>query len=288
MIVLAVLLGWILAWILDTLADSLPYKRRPALPSCQACGAPRPVHTWLSILAILTRSHRCDYCDTPRSWRNPIVELLAMIGAALLYLKDPAPIVFWTSLVTGFIFLLIVIIDLEHRLILHIVSIPSALILGFLNVFFLQSSLRQILWGGILGVGIFLVFYLLGGVFAVWVRRRRGGEVDEIALGFGDVMLSGVIGFTLGWPGVIVALFLGILAAGEYSLVYILYLVLRRRYRAFTPIPYGPFLVLGAGIVYYGGQAAIDCIFPLGPLYLLAGLTVLFAGCYFYERVFGR
>jgi hypothetical protein len=83
-----------------------------------------------------------------------------------------------------------------------------------------------------------------------------------------------------------VALFLGILAAGEFSLVYILYLVVMGRYRAFTPIPYGPFLVLGAGIVFYGGQAAIERIFPFGPLYLLAGLLVLFAGCYLYNRIF--
>ncbi len=288
MIVLAVLLGWILAAILNTLADSLPYKRRPALPVCQACGAPRPAHTWLSIIAILARSHRCDYCDMTQSWRNPIVELLMMVGTALLYLKDPDPVIFWTSVVAGFIFFLIVIIDLEHRLILHVVSIPAALILGFLNLSFLQRGVLQILWGGIIGVGIFLVFYLLGEKFAMWMRRRRGEEADEIALGFGDVMLSGVIGFTLGWPGVIVALFLGILAAGEFSLVYILFLISRRRYRAFTPIPYGPFLVLGAGIVYYGGQAAIDCIFPFGPLYLLAGLTVFFAGRYLYDRVYGR
>jgi prepilin signal peptidase PulO-like enzyme (type II secretory pathway) len=286
MIILAALLGWVLAGILNALADSLPYKRRPALTACRVCGAPRPAHAWLSIIALLTRSHRCDYCDVTQSWRNPVVELITMLGAALLFLKDPDPIAFWTSVVAGFIFLLIVIIDLEHRLILHMVSIPSALILGFINGFFLQRTVLQILMGGIVGMAIFLVFYLLGGMFAGWMRRRQGQDVDEIALGFGDVMLSGVIGFALGWPGILVALFLGILAAGEFSLVYILYLVVMGRYRAFTPIPYGPFLVLGAGIVFYGGQAAIERIFPFGPLYLLAGLMVLFAGCYLYNRIF--
>jgi leader peptidase (prepilin peptidase)/N-methyltransferase len=220
-------------------------------------------------------------------WRKPVVEVLAMVGSALLYLQDPHPAAFWSSVVVGFIFLLIIVIDLEHRLILHIVSIPAAFILSGLNLFVQQSSVLQILWGGIIGVGIFLVLYLLGVVFAKWMRRRRGGQGDEIALGFGDVMLSGVIGLTLGWPAVIVALFLGILVAGEFSLVYILYLVTRRRYQAFTPIPYGPFLVLGAAIVYYGGQTAIETIFPFGPLYLLAGLIIFFLGCYLFDRVQG-
>ena len=288
MIVFVVLLGWALAWTLNALADHLPYKRRLAFPACWACGAPRPVHTWSSIVAMLTRAYRCDYCGMHQGWRNPIVELLTMVGTVLLYLRDPDPVTFLTSVVAGFIFLLILIIDLEHRLILHMVSIPAALILGLLNVFVLKRSVPQVLWGGVIGVGIFLVFYLLGGVFALWMRRRRGEETDEIALGFGDVMLSGVIGFALGWPGVIVALFLGILAAGEFSLVYILYLVLVRRYRAFTPIPYGPFLVLGAAVVYYGGQTAIDRIFRYGPFYLLAGLLVLFTGLYCYRRAHGR
>jgi prepilin signal peptidase PulO-like enzyme (type II secretory pathway) len=36
----------------------------------------------------------------------------------------------------------------------------------------------------------------------------------------------------------------------------------RRRYVAFTPIPYGPFLVLGALLVYFGAGAHLLSLAP--------------------------
>jgi len=95
---------------------------------------------------------------------------------------------------------------------------------------------------------------LLGFVFSRWISRRRGEAVEEIAFGFGDVTLAVVIGLAVGWPGVLVALVLGILAAGIFSLGAILVMLIRRRYRAFLAIPYGPFLVFGALLVYLGGR----------------------------------
>jgi leader peptidase (prepilin peptidase)/N-methyltransferase len=72
-----------------------------------------------------------------------------------------------------------------------------------------------------------------------------------VPFGFGDVNLAGLIGLAVGWPGVAVALVLGIFAAGAFSLAYLAWMAARRRYAAFTPFPYGPFLVLGALAVYF-------------------------------------
>jgi prepilin signal peptidase PulO-like enzyme (type II secretory pathway) len=60
-----------------------------------------------------------------------------------------------------------------------------------------------------------------------------------------------VVGLAVGWPGVLVALLLGIFAAGGFSLGYLVWMAARRRYSAFTPLPYGPFLILGALAVYF-------------------------------------
>ena len=67
-------------------------------------------------------------------------------------------------------------------------------------------------------------------------------------------MLAGVIGLTVGYPGITLALLLGVLACGLFSLGFILVMVLRRRYEAFMPIPYSPFLILGGMLVYIAGR----------------------------------
>jgi prepilin signal peptidase PulO-like enzyme (type II secretory pathway) len=206
-----------------------------------------------------------------------LIELAMVAGAIWLYLRDPLPTTFWPAFIVFSIFLLIAVIDIEHRLILHVVTGPSALLIGLLGVLDPESGFQKILVGGVVGFGIVLGLYLLGGVFARLVARMRGQVLDEVVFGFGDVTLAGVLGLSVGYPGILAALFLGILAAGEYSLVYILFTFSRRKYEAFVPIPYGPFLLLGASIVYFGEQPLVERIFPYGPLWFLGLLIALFA-----------
>ena len=114
--------------------------------------------------------------------------------------------------------------------------------------------------GGLAGVLLLSVMYLAGLGFSRLLAWRRGRPIEEVAFGFGDVVLGGVLGLTVGWPGILVAVVLGIFAAGIFSLGLVLVQLLRRRYAAFLAIPYGPFLVLGAAIVLYGGREAFRAL----------------------------
>jgi len=146
-------------------------------------------------------------------------------------------------------FALVAVIDIEHRLILHPVSLVGA-VLGAISGTVLHGFLPTLL-GGAAGFAIMLVLYLLGVVFLKWVSRRRGEPVDEVALGFGDVNLGGINGLLLGWPGIIAGLFLAILIGGLISGLYLVYQLVRRRYRAFAALPYGPFLILSVLYLVY-------------------------------------
>jgi hypothetical protein len=42
-----------------------------------------------------------------------------------------------------------------------------------------------------------------------------------------------------------------------FSLGYLLFMIARGRYVAFTPIPYSPFLVLGALVVFVGARSGL-------------------------------
>ncbi len=138
----------------------------------------------------------------------------------------------------------VVIIDLEHRLIMHPVSLVGTILGLFIGI--QLHGVIDTLLGGLAGFGAMLGLYLLGALFARYiVRRKREGFNDE-ALGFGDVILGGILGFFLGWPAIIGGLFLSILLAGVISLIYLLISLLARKYRAFSFIPYGPFMIAGA------------------------------------------
>ncbi len=174
--------------------------------------------------------------------------------ALLIFHADPTPWAFWPSFLVASVFLLIMVIDIEHRLILHIVSVPAAVAIGLLGTLDPNRGLSKTLLGGLAGFGIVFGFFLLGGVLARLLARLRGQVLEEVAFGFGDVTLAGVIGLAVGWPGVVLAILLGVFAAGVYSFGHILVTLLLHRYSPFHAIPYGPFLILGAALVYFGGR----------------------------------
>jgi prepilin signal peptidase PulO-like enzyme (type II secretory pathway) len=161
---------------------------------------------------------------------------------------------FALGLLVSTILLLILVIDIEWRLILHVVTGSSALIWLGVSLVDPDSDVVKILIGGAVGFALVFLFYLFGILFARLMARMRGQELEEIAFGFGDVTLSGLIGLIVGWPGVVLALFSGIMLGGIFSLGYLAFMAARRCYTAFIPIPYSPFLIMGTGLVYFGGR----------------------------------
>ena len=221
----ALVFGLLAGLFVNYLADVLPIHRRFAQP------------LWWPLESA---SRFASYLGQTRVWLVQL-SLLALAFALYRYPSETWPL--WQLALPILFFSVVVIIDIEHRVILHPVSISGAILLGTLGV--LRHGLLNTLLGGSAGFVILLGMYGLGALFGRWIASRRGKPLDEIVLGFGDVNLAGVIGLLLGWPAVLGALFLGILAGGFYSLAYILVSLARGRYQAFAAIPYGPFLSLG-------------------------------------------
>jgi leader peptidase (prepilin peptidase)/N-methyltransferase len=158
-------------------------------------------------------------------------------------LEVPAALLLATFLV------LIAVIDIEHRLILHVTSVVGAL-LGLAIGIHLHELVATLV-GGAAGYGLMLLIYLLGEAFMRVMAKRRGEPIEEVALGYGDVNLAGTTGLLLGWPGIAFGLVLTILAGGLVSLIVVVAMLIRRRYRAFSAIPYGPFLILSIVVLLF-------------------------------------
>ena len=224
--------------LVNYLADVLPATRKLVAPICLFCGKEQ------YLLNYFFWPRRCEHCGKRRSLRTWVIEVLFIISTLWLGLSGPMQVGFFTGMILLIFFGLVVIIDLEHRLIMNPVSIVGAVI-GLL-VGTRLHGLKSTLLGGIAGFCAMLILYYLGGALMKWLARRRGRVLDEEALGFGDVNLSGILGLILGWPGILIGLMLTVLIAGIVSFVYLLFSLVTRRYRFDLAIPYGPFLISSA------------------------------------------
>jgi prepilin signal peptidase PulO-like enzyme (type II secretory pathway) len=238
-----VLFGWAAGALVNYLADVLPWKRRFTAPFCIQCQAPIP---WLNYLAW---PRRCPACAKRRTFRAWLVELSYIIIVVLLWQNPTEKLGFWLGTFLLVYFGVVVVIDLEHKLILHPVSIFGAL--AGLGIGVYLHGWQSTLIGGAVGYGVMLGLYGLGAGWLWLMNRRRGEKVDDVALGFGDVNLSGILGLILGWPGIAAGLMLAILLGGLVSLAYIVVLLFTHRFNHFAAIPYGPFLVAGAVILLF-------------------------------------
>ena len=76
-------------------------------------------------------------------------------------------------------------------------------------------------------------------------------------MGWGDVKLAAFVGLITGFPGIITALVLTIIAGGVVNLVLLLTRIVNLR----SGIPYGPFICLGGFITMLYGQQVITRFF---------------------------
>lgn len=186
---------------------------------------------------------RCASCGTKPGWRWSIVQAICLAGFVWLSYQHPEALGLGWSMFWLAYLLLVIVIDVERRLIMHIVAVVGAAagIVTGINI----NGIKSTLVGGAIGFLIMLVFYGLGIVYARWSSRRQEEEIAEgEALGFGDVTFSLVMGLVLGVPNILYGLVTAILLAGLAGLLAIIPSIIQKRYNPNLALPYGPFLAL--------------------------------------------
>jgi len=196
---------------------------------CAACQAPIRWYDNVPIVAWLWLRGRCRACQAPFSARYLVVEATtgalfgiawwAAVVAAALFEPFGARLLHF-AIDAAFCFAMVVIafIDIDHKLILNKVSVPS-IALAYLASF---AWPERHWYHGVVGAAVGYGLPWAIGEAYYRLRHREG-------LGLGDGMLLAVVGALLGWRGVLVALFGGALLG---SVIGITSVIIARRARA--------------------------------------------------------
>lgn len=242
---LAFLLGACVGSFLNVVIDRAPEGRSLLRPrsACDQCG--RALHTaeLIPIVSYIALRGRCRTCSNRIPIRVVIVEIATaslFLGLALQHQLDPE---FWALAAATALMIAIFFIDWERGLILNSLTYPAAAIalavsplwpqLGFDREFLGNGgAFSSFMNSAISGVGAYLGFYLI-------YMASRGG------FGMGDVKMALMMGFIVGYPGIVAATWIGVIAGGVVAIALIAAKIKGRK----ETIAFGPFLAVGMIVV---------------------------------------
>jgi prepilin signal peptidase PulO-like enzyme (type II secretory pathway) len=185
-----ILLGWLAGLLINYVSDVIPIQRRLIAPVCLKCGDRQ------QFVNYFLWPRRCNLCGNRRKARTWLVEVLAVFAAIWLWDQPSLALGFFPGLLVLVYFGIVAVIDLEHRLIPHPISLVGSLLGLVIGTW--QHGLVLTLLGFLAGFGIMLALFLFGELFVkVFIRRQRP-DFEDTALGFGDVILGGVLGLFVG------------------------------------------------------------------------------------------
>lgn len=242
-LITAFIVGAMVGSFLNVCILRLPKDESIAFPPshCTSCQNPIAFYDNIPILSWLILRGQCRNCKERISPRYILVEILtALLATALVWRFGFQPL---TLVYFVFVAALVVVtfIDLDHRIIPDILSIPGIPI-GFCSagwfIGFLNSGLGILIGGGSLFALAFLYRLFTG-------REGMGG---------GDIKLLAMIGAFVGWKGVLFTIF----ASSLTGTVIGIFAMARQKKGMKLAIPFGPFLALGAVLYIFFGEFLIQ------------------------------
>lgn len=210
---------------------------------CPKCDTPLnwkqlfPLFSWLISLG------KCQHCQAPISVRYPLIELTTLLLTGLVAYHFGLEIKGWFALVFTWLLITITVIDIEHQLILDVLSLPLLWLGLLINTQSLFTPPIDAIWGAAIG------YLLLWTIFYAF-KFLTGKE----GMGFGDFKLLAALG---AWFGV-ASLAQIILIASLTSLASVVLLTLMKKQKLDEAVAFGPFLAVGGMFtLLFGGQYAL-------------------------------
>lgn len=231
---------------------------------CPSCRTPIQARDLVPLFSYLMLGGRCRTCKVVISPQYPIVELFCAILYILvgIFVGGVHGIVSPQVLLALFFIaalLALFVYDLRWYILPDIITVP-AIVVGFLGSGFLFSPSPcfpdsawcflanpwfNLLFAAAIGAGFFFLQFAVS--HGAWV-------------GGGDIRLGGLMGVILGFPGILIALFLAYMMGSIVGIG----LMAGKKAGMKSQVPFGPFLTLATVIVMLFGKDILAFVSALG------------------------
>lgn len=187
----------------------------------------------IPIVSFFIQGRKCKKCHQKISWFYPIFEFGCGILFSICYLIFGFSLDLLIALTFVSMLSIIVLSDYEYMI------ISDEVLIFFGIVLLIELLIRD----GIIATGGYLLQGILA-FFTMWGIKKLGDFLfKKESMGGGDIKLMFVFGLVLGYPLAILSIFLGSLVGLPISLVMV-------AKKSSHEIPFGPFLSVGALILF--------------------------------------
>lgn len=262
--ILGTAVGSFLGVIVDRISSNEPFWKGRS--HCDHCRHTLHALDLIPVFSYFLLGRKCRYCHKPLSWFYPLIEVstgLSYVVAAslvsgqfffvgqtyaillLLYyfaLIGALLVIFFTDLRFGIIPFKIVAFALFIVILWDLFLYFSSVTPFVTPQLGMQLNPLNIVASAFGAGGFFLLLFI--------VTKGRG-------MGFGDVVYAFLMGVILGFPRVILGLYLAFVVGAIISLVLVAFK--KKKFRGGT-IPFGPFLVFGSLVSLLWGDMIINLI----------------------------
>ncbi len=209
---------------------------------CEFCKKKLTFFDLIPLFSFLFLRGKCRYCHKKLSWYYPLVEgitgiLFVLVGIhiGMVNTTEIFYYLFIVSIVVALFF-----IDLKYGIIPFSLIFPAIIVSLFYVVILHQPVFITTILSALGAMLFFLSIFL--------VTRGRG-------MGFGDVVYAFLMGLVLGFPMIVLGLYIAFLSGAFISVILI---IRKKKKMKGGTVPFGPFLVAGTIISLFWGQPFID------------------------------
>jgi len=236
MVLLLFIAGLFIGSFLNVLVDRIPRGETfiKGHSHCEFCKKNLQWHDLIPVLSYIFLKGKCRYCKHPLSLLYPTIEISTGLLFALTYLFIPSfsiiQVLYYLFIISSFI--VIFFTDLKSGIIPDKILVPSVIVVF---VYLLVTNPQLLLINLLCGIGAFLFFVIISVVFLFLTKKE--------SMGSGDIKLVFLLGLFLGFPNIIISLYIAFLTGGLIGIILIIW---KKKSFQKATLPFGPFLVLGA------------------------------------------
>ncbi len=221
------IIGIFLGSFFDCIANRLSRGESIIKPGshCENCKHKLSWYELIPVFSYIFQGGKCKKCKIKLSPEYLIVELITGAMYTLSFVKYGLTIQTIEMIVISSIVITTIISDMKYMVILDEILIPSGIVLIILK--FIDTGIKGTLYSLLYGVILFLIL--------LFIKVVGDKAFKKESLGWGDVKLSILVGFSLGIELGLVYIFLSSLIALPYA-IYI-----NSKHKE-GMIPFGPFM----------------------------------------------